>query len=287
MSINAECPPVVNGPAQDQRLLEPIQVLRAILQRESKGLPLNHATVMRHDRALHSAILRFFGTWDDAMCAAGIDPKKVGRHRRWNRQAVIRRIQQRAAEGLPLNAGAVQRTEGTLHSAALRWFPSWIAALEAAGMDPAHWSKRAPAWTRERVVETIRAIVARGGAVNHAALRRDSVSRAGVSLFGTWDDALRAAGLDPGKIRRRAPWTPDEILQEIRRKVQAGEPLNAKNVAPHSLRSRGTTFFGSWDAALSAAGLKPANVRKSKSRGDRRSRSQSQTDLSSRCGATF
>lgn len=91
-------------------------------------------------------------------------------------------------------------------------------------------------------------------------------------LFGGWDDALRAAGLDPSTIRRRAPWKPDEILEEIRRKAEAGDPLNVRGVAPHCLRSCGSIFPGGWDGALAAAGLNPVEVRKSKSRGNRRGR---------------
>lgn len=65
-----------------------------------------------------------------------------------------------------------------------------------------------------------------------------SLIYAAVALFGTWDAALRASGLDLAQIRRRAPWTREQIIDEIRRKARTGEPLNAKDVAPHSPRSR-------------------------------------------------
>jgi len=197
------------------------------------------------------------------MRASGIDPASVRRHRRWTRQSVIQRICELAAEGRPLNSAAVQRSESTLPSAASRFFSSWNEALQAAGVDPEKWRKRVPTWTRERVIQRIRQIHAGGGKVNHAALGHNSVSRAGVLLFGSWDAALQAAGLNPDDIRvYRKPWTPEEIIQEIQRKHRQGEPLNAKDVSPHSLRSRGTAFFGSWDAALTTAGLDPSEIRK-------------------------
>lgn len=249
----------------------PDQVLRAILRRETEGLPLNHAAVLCEDRALYNAMRRFFGTWDMALRAAGLDPKRVRRHRRWDRQAVVRRIRQRAAEGLPLYMGIVERTECTLPSAALRWFGSWSQALEAAGIDPGVWAKRVPKWTPQGVVKAIRTMHARRAAVGHTALKRNSITRAGIQFFGNWDAALHAAGLDPRMFRdRRTPWKPDEVLDEIRRKARAGEPLNAKNVSPYSLRRRGRVFFGSWDAALTVAGLDPAKVRKNTNRGNRR-----------------
>lgn len=256
-------------PKRHEDLACKADVLRAILLHESSGRPLNHAAVMREHPALHIAILRSFGTWDRAMRAAGIDPDCVRRHRRWSREAIVRRIQQLSLEGKPLNSRSVQLTEATLISAAWRWFCSWSEALSAAGIDPSLWYRRVPTWTCNRIVETIRIIHARGDPVSHAALRRNSVTRAAKIHFGNWDEALRAAGLDPAMIRRRAPWTRDQIVEEIRRKALAGEPLNAKDVAPHSLRSRGTHFFGSWDGALVASGLDPSKVRKSTSRGNR------------------
>lgn len=246
----------------ERELTDESQVLRALRRRETAGLPLNLVAVLRADRALYNAIHRFFDGWDQAMCAAGIDPERVRNHHRWNRQVVIRRILQREAEGRPLNSSAVQRTEKTLAAAARHWFGSWNSALKASGIDPASCSKRVPTWTRQRVVEAIQVIYARGGAVNHAAVRRNSVSRAGVVFFGTWDNALRAAGLDPAAIRRwRKPWTRETLLQEIRRKAQAGEPLNAKDVSPNWIRKRAGILFGSWDATLAAAGLDPATIR--------------------------
>ena len=247
------------------------EVLKAILKCEHDGLPLNRAALLREDRDLHNAILRTFPSWDHALRAAGIDPDRIRSHRRWSRQAVIQRILELASQGRPLNAGAVQKAEATLASAALRWFRCWNDALDAAGIDPARWSRRVPTWTRDRVIQAIQEIHSRGGTVSHAALRRNSVTRAATLLFGSWDAALRAAGLDPDEVRiYRKPWTSDEVMQEIQRKARMGAPLNAKNVSPYSLRCRGRIFFGSWDAALAAAGLDPAKVRKSKSRGNRR-----------------
>ena len=246
------------------------EVLKAILEREHDGLPLNRAALLREDRGLHNAILRTFPSWDHALRAAGIDPDRIHGHRRWSRQAVIQRILELASQGRPLNAGAVQKADATLASATLRWFRCWDDALDAAGIDPTRWSRRVPTWTPDRVIQAIHEIHSRGGPVSHAALRCNSVTRAATLLFGSWDAALRAAGLDPDEVRiYRKPWTPDEVMQEIQRKARMGEPLNARDVSPYSLRRRGRIFFGSWDAALAAAGLDPAKVRKSKSRGNR------------------
>jgi hypothetical protein len=237
--------------------------VRAILGREIDGLALNHAAVLDDDRQLHADALRVFGKWDLAVQAAGLDPARVRRHRRWNANAVVRRIRQTAAEGKPLNLRAIQLSEATLASAAYRYFRSWDEALRTAGFDPDEHRRRGANWSRERVIIEIKAIRFAGGKLNHAAVGRSSLSRAAVDLFGTWDDALRAAGLDPNEVRvYRKPWTRSDLIAEIRRKHTAGEPLNAKDVKPDWIRRPACRLFGSWDGALRAAGLEPRRIRR-------------------------
>ena len=148
--------------------------------------------------------------------------------------------------------------------------------MRAARIDPSGWHKRAPTWTKESVIRTIQAVHDAGGPLNHAASQHKGLTRVAVRLFGSWDAALRAAGLVPETIRlRRRPWQPEEVVQEIRRKAEAAEPLHACGVSPCTLYRNGVAFFGSWDAALSAVGLDPAQIRKRKLRaGNKRQRSR-------------
>ena len=76
---------------------------------------------------------------------------------------------------------------------------------------------------------------------------------------------LRAAGIDPASVRRRRrAWTAQEVVKEIRRKSRAGEPLNAMDVRPPGIRGAASRLFGSWNAALRAAGLDPARIRRNR-----------------------
>ena len=243
------------------------EVLEAIRKRQRDGLPLNRMAVFWSHRSLDNAILRVFGSWDRAMQAAGIDPDGVRLHRRWSREKVIAELCQRAERGHSLCSFAVQKSDKSLAHAARHWFSSWNDALRCAGFDPEKHRERGPRWTCERVVRIIQDIHAGGGKVNGKAFASQSIVIAGAQLFGSWDAALFAAGFDPLKIRElRRPWTPDELLQEIQRKHHAGEPLNGRQVLPSTLYIRGRSFFGSWDAALTAAGLDPATVRKGAAR---------------------
>jgi hypothetical protein len=57
-------------------------------------------------------------------------------------------------------------------------------------------------------------------------------------------------------------WTKERVLQQLRRRRDAGKPLNHAAVAQASgsLRDAACKFFGSWDKTLAAAGLDPRKI---------------------------
>jgi hypothetical protein len=225
------------------------RVLHARLLREVNGLPINHAAVLRQDRGLHQAALRIFGRWPELLRAAGLDPAKVSAHRQWSREKVISQLRARYASGQHMHALAIQEEDPTLYSA-------------ATGFHSRQFHRRCPTWTREAIIARLQSIQASGGKLNHTTFRRDSMSRATKVLFGGWDAALDAAGIDPGKARKfRRPWTKTTFVAALREKHKARDPLNAKDARPVSLRRAANRLYGSWDRALRAAGLDPATIK--------------------------
>ncbi len=139
-------------------------------------------------------------------------------------------------------------------------FGSWDCALEAAGVDPQTVRLRRRPWIREEVVQEIRRKKEAGEPVNAGSVSTTLRSIA-VRLFGCWDAALKAAGLDPAQIRVFGirP-TAAEIIRELQRKNRAGDALSSNKVMPRRLHSRAVRAFGSWTAALKAAGIDPRAV---------------------------
>src|SRR5262249_56090141 len=60
--------------------------------------------------------------------------------------------------------------------------------------------------------------------------RSPHLYRQGVWIFGDWDKALRAAGFDPKRMRLRAFWDQDRIIEEIRDMRDKNLPLYANYV---------------------------------------------------------
>jgi hypothetical protein len=113
-----------------------IQRLRKYCARECKPTA---KTVMRHDRRLYDAARRHFGTWRQALRAAGTAqaivapvPPSPPRKRKWDPQTVIEHILRRQGEGKPLTYKRVQSEQSTLIWAAKKYFGGWQQALTAA-----------------------------------------------------------------------------------------------------------------------------------------------------------
>jgi hypothetical protein len=82
-------------------------------------------------------------------------------------------------------------------------------------------------------------------------------------MFGSWCNALVAAGINPESICRDPQWDRSKIIEAILLRVVRGEALGSTTVRPRTLKSAAVREFGSWSAALAAAGLEPAHyVRK-------------------------
>lgn len=109
-------------------------VVEEILKRKSQGLGLRKKDV-NTDR-VYFAARRIYGTWEAALEASGLNPKDYkGQKARvyWTKEKVIKELQTRHEQGLPVHGGEVTRT--SLHRGGRRLFGSWLKALEASGVD--------------------------------------------------------------------------------------------------------------------------------------------------------
>jgi len=132
----------------------------------------------------------------------------VSRHESWTRDKVLQRIRQLAERGEPLNHQDAKRSHPSLVSAASsrRLFGNWARAVEAAGIDYDS-VRKTTRWTRDRIVRTIRTLDGEGRPLNNSSMRRmgyrgmmEAARRPGA--FGSWEAAVRAAGLEYDQVRR-------------------------------------------------------------------------------------
>lgn len=185
-------------------------------------------------------------------------PRTTPAHRAQDRRAeVIRGILRRELAGMPLHAHAVERAQRDLFNLAIRHYRTWGLALTAAGLDAAAISARR-IWTEQRVIQAIHELHGQRIALNYGSVRKHDQGLIGAAykLFGAWSKTLVVAGYDPEGIRKsRRPWTKSELIAHIQRRVAEGSPLTQYKVIPDAARFAVRRLFGSFPAALRAAGV--------------------------------
>ena len=113
-------------------------------------------------------------------------------------------------------------------------------------------------WTREKVIEAIRK---RHPLLLSRTWRQDQgLYGAAKKHFGTWRGAVIAAGLEP----TRKQWSRDRVLAEIRERHARGGSMSSTAVFREDppLAGAGTRLFGTWRAAVAAAGLRQRKARR-------------------------
>ena len=266
----------------DVRFWSKEKLLEEIKKRQSAGKSLAHNAVREEDQGLIYAAKKIFGRrgWNLALAEAGID--RLSKRQvlirggkttasTWSRESVVREIQRRHQEGLPLSWRDITETNPSLHTAAAYHFKpgGWRAAIVAAGLDPESMrlpKGRVAKWTRQSVLATIRQMHENDEPLNSQAVVRKGVYRVSYHLFGGWRQAITAAGFDYDKLAlpkggggesRSNKWSKELVVVEILRRHRSGLSLSSTEVSrtQSSLPWAARKFFGSWKRARAYAGV--------------------------------
>jgi hypothetical protein len=221
-------------------------VLQAIHRRHEAGLPLSR--VWQEDTSLFDAAVRYFGSWEETLRAAGMQPSP---RKRWSRDRVITELQYWQRH----STVSLHQADANLAAAAARLFGSLDAAMEAAHVVP-----KGRRWSKLKIVEAIQDRYVRGQPVNIAGFGDIKLAAAAKRHFGSWSNAVAAAGLTD-VYRPPTPtrsWTKASVLEAIQAWDQQGRPLTDVSKQDQGLYCGAKQLFGSWRAALHAAGFESA-----------------------------
>ncbi len=187
----------------------------------------------------------------------------------WTRNEILRALRKLHRDGRELSYNALAAKNQSLVSAAAYHFASYRRAVEEAGIVYAEVTRR-PRWTRPLIIGLIKAARRRGDDLHWSAVtrRRDELGKAAFAslqmrLFGSWDRALHAAGLDAGDINRYRKWDKQTIVFELKSRAREHEPLNSGAIQREDpgLHAAAVRHFTSYDGALKASRLDPEKVR--------------------------
>ncbi len=196
-----------------------LQTLRT-LHREGRDLSYNR--LARKMQPLVSAAAYHFGSYRKACERAGLDYGEIARKPRWTKPLIIKLIKEAKRKDHDLHWSAVTRRRDELGRAAFaslqaRLFGSWDRALHAAGLD-ADQISRYRKWDRNTIVAELKERFSDEEPLSSGALQRDDpgAHAAAIRHFGAYDTALKAAGLNPNRVRERRRWTRNEVVRELK-----------------------------------------------------------------------
>jgi len=195
----------------------PELVTQEIRRQYQAGLSLAYSHVLARDRKLLGAAVRHFSGWRQAIEAAGIRYDKIlrssARRRsakisKWSKEAIIKEIRRLNAAGEDLSYAAVKNKHLALLTAASlpRYFGSWRAAVEAAGISYLNIKKKGRtqlvqkrAWYRDLVLEQIGYLRKTGFDLSEANARRNfpALLSCAEEVFGSWAKAVAAIRKQP------------------------------------------------------------------------------------------
>lgn len=181
-------------------------VLHNIRQLCHAGRCLKARSVKHHHFALYASALRHFGTWAEALDAAGINTEQFNANPQWDRARILEALLLRAVENRALGSTTVRPR--SLKRAAVEEFGSWKQALIAAGLNPREFigrkrprGRKEPSrqmWNRTRIIKAIRQRELLGLPLDRNSVCRDnrSLATAARVYFGDWLTALDAAQVE-------------------------------------------------------------------------------------------
>jgi hypothetical protein len=215
----------------------------------------------KEQKLLFCAAVRHFGRWQNAIKAAGFQPRII---ERWSKERTIEGLQgwYRKSES------NIKRVDPNLARAATRYFGSLENAWESLGFGPLlhRWSKR-------RVIEAIQDGYVHGKPLHIRGFRSMPLAEAAKRYFGSWPNAVAAAGLSANmaQLKPTRSWTPEKVLEAILKRKHRDMCMTTVWKEDSGLYTQAKKHFHGWRNAVRAAGIHDYRSKQVKNRKTKKS----------------
>lgn len=243
--------------ARAHPLPDPEEIVAFMRKRVDDGIGLSSAKLSKESPGYryYRAALRVFGSWKNALKAAGYDPAEI--IERFNpapkakpkppkvpkvkppprplfsKEFILQTMRERLKEKKSVLAGDMAKEEDGAHfiKSVRDQFGNWKGMLSELGVSS---SGRVPP-SKEEIIAFLQARVADGKSVSSPQLtlipEGSRIYNAGVKTFGSWHNALRAAGFDPKEILARFKRRPRRLPKFLQAYAPSAEK-SRKDAAP-------------------------------------------------------
>jgi molybdenum-dependent DNA-binding transcriptional regulator ModE len=245
-------------------------IIQTLENLHRKNKPIWSRQIRESNPALFAAAIHWFGSYRNAIEAAGIEYRSIQKSvpGRWNTHTVRRELRRLHRDKTPLHHAALERENPALVLAAYRYFGSYGSAIAAAGLKYDRIRIRPmPSWDKKRVIGRIKELEKNKTGLWKRAVRRVDpyLDRAADRCFGSYKRAARLSGV-PLDLLQPPPyrfWSPEKIVDDLKRTYQQNPRLlkparlvGKKGRLLRACRRR----FGSYRRALHAAGISYGEV---------------------------
>ena len=170
------------------------KIIGTIQQHAEAGHDLAAHRLSAIDAPLVSIAPRYFGSWDKALQAAGLDPDQIRLTQTWTPQRVMTRIRDLQQQGADLSDQTASAYDSALYGAATTHYGSWRQAVESAGVDYREVKRIREDWTVETMLAELRKMQQNGIAVSNG-VRYMGALTAVKRLFGSLDACIQQVGV--------------------------------------------------------------------------------------------
>jgi hypothetical protein len=234
------------------------QIIATIKDLHRNGLSLSP----RANKNLYYAAIGHFGSYQKALEAAKLSYKKLGIRcvKKWSREKIIETIQDFHRKGNCLNTRYIRTRHPSLYAVACYYFQGgWKKLVETAGIDYKE-IKKGYGWDKISIVKEIRSLHRQGKSLQP--VQNKKLFGAACRHFGSYQEAIKKAGLSYRKLHLRLSWTEEEIKAELRKRLQRKKSLKAAELSKDDagLYAAARKFFGSYAKALEASGIDPKGI---------------------------
>ena len=241
------------------------QIAEELKDRYKNGLAIN-STALPED--LYKGCTNHFGSLDAALKYAGFNPQKIRKTQSHSTAEILLEIVKLHLKGKNLNEKflikhGTKKIKRIVYAAQKKFTGRWPEAVRTLGIDYSIYEVNQK-WNKEKVYKSIQALSAQGEPLNggYIGINHSDLYHAADRYAGGWEKAITDSGLSYEQINLGGiSLSPDEIISQIKNLYDQGESLSAGVMMVHPkdcvrrVYTQALSKFGSWSAAITAAGL--------------------------------
>ncbi len=253
-------------------------VIDQLRELHTAGIDLAPGSLEKHDVHLYSAASRLFDGYANALESAGLNPTAVYvagyKKDKPERLEFLKTLKAFCSHKDSRTYAVMVEFKAKYAGEISRWYNRcWGHACDDAKVSKKHPIRKTPQKYPDKtaVIQGIKERKCAGYSLRFSDVDSGEhldpmLLKRGRDLWGAWDNALIAAGINQGNVRRKYP-TKADVVAEIKRRHKQGMAVTYNELYNNAPRARsllkcGREYFGSWREALNAAGVKPCDPRR-------------------------